>query len=784
MLSDRVQRIGFSSTLRITAKATQMQREGIDVIDLSVGEPDFPTPTNIKDAAKRALDKNLTKYTANDGIPELRDAIAKKYRDECAAEYQPDQVIVSTGAKQCLYNACVALLNKGDEVIIPAPYWVSYPHMVNLAKGAPVFVPTREANGFRMTVEELSRALSAKTKAIILNNPCNPTGAAYNPDQLLKLIDVCMAEGLVIIADEIYEKLVYDGFTFKSVATFGDKVRARSVVISGFSKSYSMTGWRLGWAVGPGELIQGMSKVQSHATSNPTSIAQWAGVEALTGSQHEIGRMRQEFERRRNAALYRLNAIPHVSCTKPEGAFYLFPNAAWYYDKQYEGVPIRNSAGLAYYLLKHAHVALVPGEAFGADEFIRISYATSMENLEKGLNRIVEALARLKPTAVTKRAALNNTITKQRDFSELEESVAPAMRDALVKEAESVMSYDSYHEWNANIGGVVLKLGTNSPHLIDFWTENWYPSPLESDLEPHGLLYGVKDAPGREPRAFYSPETRTALTFNSAFYPQLRALTLGLVDDIAARMFDMFLVAGACVDVNGKGVALIAPPGTGGSTHLAALLRRPEAKLLAYDGFFVRRANGAMVADSVERKFLVRTAMVRHLPELGALFDRSKLENVVTKRDGCEAEGCPEYGDCPLDRGETHCYHASKRSVALLDPYWLGGVGKHVKRTVLSAVVLLKRDSIAPRTAKPALEAALRMIEEGGYTVGRGYQQEPFYNPYQLVRSSDRQDLLRRHWKALLQSAPLYVINGEALGVEAAKEAVWGVVTKTELNQI
>jgi len=779
MLSDRVQRIGFSSTLRISAKAGQMQREGIDVIDLSVGEPDFPTPSNIKDAAKRALDKNLTKYTANDGIPELRAAIAKKYRDECAADYKPDQVIVSTGAKQCLYNACIALLNKGDEVIIPAPYWVSYPHMVNLAKGSPVYVPTREANGFRMTIEELSRALSAKTKAIILNNPSNPTGAAYSPDQLLKIVDVCMEEGLIIIADEIYEKLIYDGFTLKSVASFGEKVRARSVVINGFSKSYSMTGWRLGWAVGPREIIEGMSKVQSHATSNATSIAQWAGVEALTGPQFEIGRMRQEFERRRNAALYRLNSIPHISCAKPEGAFYLFPNASWYFDKQFEGVPIRNSAGLAYFLLKHGHVALVPGEAFGADAFIRLSYATSMDNLEKALNRIAEALAKLKPTIVAKKGALNHTVTKVREFSELEESIPLELRDALVAEASSVMSYDSYHEWNANIGGVVLKLATNSPHLVDFWMDNWYPSPLESDLEPHGLLYGVKDAPGREPRAFYSSETRTALTFNTAFYPQLRALTLGLVDDIAGRMFDMFLIAGACVDVNGKGVALIAPPGSGGSTHLAALLRRPEARLHSYDGFFVRRVNGSMVADSVERKFLVRTDFAKHLSELEPLFDRSKLENIVTTRDGCELEGCPQYGDCPLDRGETHCYLASSRSVALLDPYWIGGNGKHVKRTVLSKVILLKRDTTAAKVQKPGVDAALRLIEEGGFTSDRGgYQSEPFYNPYQLVRTGDRMELVRRHWKSLLSAAPLVVINTGAMGPEEAKEAVWGEVLK------
>jgi hypothetical protein len=249
------------------------------------------------------------------------------------------------------------------------------------------------------------------------------------------------------------------------------------------------------------------------------------------------------------------------------------------------------------------------------------------------------------------------------------------------------------------------------------------------------------------------------------------------VDDIAARMFDMFLLAGACLDVNGKGVALIAPPGTGGSTHLSALLRRPEVRLHSYDAFFVRRVSGAPVADSIERKLLMRTDLVSHLPELSRLYDRSKLENVVTRRDDCEMEGCPHAGECPLDRGETHCYFASKRSVAMLDPYWIGGAAKHVKRTVVTKVILLKRDAVAPKVQKPSTDAALRMIEEGGYSGGRGsYQQEPFYNPYQLVRTTDRMDLLRRHWKALLGSAPLVVINTEVMGLEEAKEAVWGEV--------
>ena len=779
MLSDRVQRIGFSSTLRINAKAQQMRREGIDVIDLSVGEPDFPTPENIKNAAKLALDKNYTKYTVNDGITELREAIVRKYRDECGADYKINNVMVSTGAKQCLFNACTALLNKGDECIVPAPYWVSYPHMVGLAKGEPVYVNTREENNFRLTTEDLGRALSARTKAIILNNPSNPTGSTYDAEQLLKVIDFCMDEGLFIIADEIYEKLTYDGINLKSVASFGEKVRERSIIINGFSKSYSMTGWRLGWAVGPRELIEGMSKVQSHATSNTNSMAQWAGVEALTGPQHEVIRMRQEFEARRNFILYRLNGLPHVSCNKPSGAFYAFPNFSWYFDKQFEGVPIRNSSGLGFYLLKFAHVALVPGEAFGADNFMRFSYATSQDNIAKALDRVTDALAKLQPTAKAKRSALNNSITKVKDYCELETPVSIEKRDELVAEAESVLTYDRYQEWCANIGGVVLKFGTNSPHLIDFWAENWYPSPLESDLEPHGLLYGVKDAPGREARVFYNSPTRTGLAFNMAFYPQLRALTLGMVDDIASRTFDMHLIAGSCFDINGEGIVLIAPPGSGGSTHFANLLRQQEARLHSYDGFFVRQAGGMPVADSVERKMMMRTDLMRHLPELADLFDRSKLENVVVKRDDCEVEGCPRYDDCPLDRGGTHCYEGMSRSYAILDPYWIGGTSKHVKRTVLNRIILLKRDAVAPKVDKPSTEAALRIIEEGGYAMSHGrWFSVSFYNPYLLVNDGDRIDLLRRQWKRLLKSAQLFVVNIEVMSKSEAKNAVLKIVNE------
>ncbi len=776
MLSDLVKNIGFSSTLRISAKALQMRREGIDVVNLSVGEPDFPTPANIKDAAKRALDNNYTNYTANDGIPELREAIVRKYRDESAADYNPNQVIVSTGAKQCLYNACIALLNPGDEVLIPLPYWVSYPHMVNLGGGTSVFVPTREENGFRLTTKELTRSLSARTRVLILNNPSNPTGSAYSPDQLRQIMDVCLAEGIFVISDEIYEKLTYDGFELISVASMGDDVRNNSLIINGFSKAYSMTGWRLGWAVGPEEVIQGMSKVQSHSTSNANSLAQYAGVEALTGSQHEIGRMRQEFERRRNYMLYRLESVPHISCFKPNGAFYLMPNMSWYFDKQFEGVPIRNSAGLAYHLLRNAHVATIPGEAFGVDEYIRLSYATSMDNLTKAMDRIIDALAQLKPSIKSKHAALNNSFTKVHKSVELERSIPIEQRDHLVAEAESSMSYDNYHEWNVNIGGVVLKLMSNSAHLVDFWTDNWYPAPLEAETEPHGVIYGTKDVAGREPRGFYNPDTRTGLLLNSAYYPQLRSMALGMADDIAGRTFNMHLAGGSCVDVNGQGISLIAPPGCGGSTHLAALLRRPEVKLHSYDGYFMRWVGDTPIADSVERKFLMRTKIVRHLPELTPLFARSKCENAVTKRDYCRVEGCSHNDDCPLDRGEPYCFYASKRSRALLDPYW---IGKHVKRSTLSKLILLQKDSIATKVAKPSTDAALRILEEGSSTTSRGgYSSLPFYNKFTLVKSDERLGMLRRHYKRLLQVTPLYVVNTAIMSAQEAQEAIWKIITE------
>ncbi len=361
MISEKVQRIGASPTLKISAKAKAMKAEGIDVIDLSVGEPDFPTPENIKEAGIKAIRDNFTKYTDSDGILPLRKAIAKRLKEDFGLEYGPKQIIVSAGAKSSLFHLVQALVDEGEEVIIPAPYWVTYPECVALAKGKSVIVPTREEDGFLLTPDALKAAISPATKAVILNNPSNPTGGAYTKDQLLALAEVVKGEDVYVIADEIYSSLVYDNFKFTSFAALGEDIKKKTIIVNGVSKSYSMTGWRIGFAAGPAEVIDGMSKIQSHTTSNACSIAQKAGLEAYDGPQYDVPKMVAEFQRRRNYCLMRLATVQGLSCFKPQGAFYLFPNVKSFYDKEANGAKIRNSYGLAYYLLKEARVAIVPG---------------------------------------------------------------------------------------------------------------------------------------------------------------------------------------------------------------------------------------------------------------------------------------------------------------------------------------------------------------------------------------------------------------------------------------
>ncbi len=768
MLSDRIQQIGFSPTLRINAKAQALRAEGIDVIDLSVGEPDFATPENIKEAGIKAIKENFTKYTPNAGIKELKEEIAKRIYFDHGLEYEPDQIIVSSGAKNSLYNLCMAVLNEGDEVIIPSPYWVSYPQMVKLAKAIPVIVPTREENGFKLTPRDLSRAINSRTKAIILNNPSNPTGTVYTREELENIVDIAIDEGLLIIADEVYEKLIYDGIRFFSVASLSEQARQQTVIINGVSKAYAMTGWRIGYAAGPKEIIAAMGKIQSHSTSNACSISQKASVEAFGGPQNELNKMVSEFQRRRNFMHYQLTQLPNVTCYKSQGAFYLFPNFSAYYDMAYEGNQIRNSHGLAYYLLKHAHVAVVPGDAFGADKFIRFSYSNSMENLEKAMERIAEALSKLQPIKRVARKPLNNTVTKRKSPVEIEPAISVEMRDALVAESEAFMTFDGYYEWNVNVAGIILQLRTNSPHLYDFWLENFYPAQLETELEPHAIIYAVNWIKGREPRVFYNPDTRTAFYFKSAYYPQLRSLALGMVIDITEKLYDLHAVRAQSVDINGNGLLLIGPPGTGKMTQFAELLKKPDVKLHANDLVFMRYFGNEAFADVVERKFIMNTNFVEKFPAMVPLFDKSKCENVVTSKEECDNEKCKALDDCRLDRGAPYCFSASKKSIAMLDPYWLKGAEKHVKRTSVKWVCIFRNDPIAPAIQKMNPDDAIKLLEEGRSQTSLGSVENiPFFNPHMLIRSMDRIDLQKRYFKKLFDVAPCYVLNS---GVQTADE--------------
>ncbi len=396
-ISQRVQSAGFSTTMQIAALAFQLQSEGIKIINLNVGEPDFNTPENVKNAAHVAIDKNFTKYTPNAGLADLKDAIIKRLKTDYDLSYTRDEIIISPGAKNSMYNACMAVINPGDEVIIPTPYWVSYPAMVKLAAGVPVIVPTFANDGFRLTPAQLEQAITPRTRALILNNPSNPAGTFYTRKDLIELLNVALAANLIIIADEVYEKLVYDGLKFIPAAAISAKAKANTVHISGVSKTYAMTGWRIGYAAASNDLIAGMNVVQSHNTSGATSISQVASIEALNGPQDYVKAMLAEFQKRRDYLLKRLREIPGITCHPASGAFYLFPDFSVYFNMEFEGERIMNSADMVYYLLKHAHVATVPGSGFGAENYIRLAYATSLENIETALNQIEAALKKLSP---------------------------------------------------------------------------------------------------------------------------------------------------------------------------------------------------------------------------------------------------------------------------------------------------------------------------------------------------------------------------------------------------
>jgi len=797
MISEKVQRIGASPTLKISAKARAMKAEGIDVIDLSVGEPDFPTPENIKDAGVKAIRDNFTKYTENDGIPSLRKAIGERLKEDYGLTYGPKEIIVSPGAKASLYLLVQTLVNEDEEVIVPAPFWVTYPECVNLAKGKPVVVRTREEDGFRLTPEALKAAVSPATKALILNNPSNPTGAAYSKDQLAALADVIRGEDIYVIADEIYGKLVYDNFKHTSFPSLGEDIKKKTVLINGVSKAYSMTGWRIGFAAGPADIIGGMAKIQSHTTSNACSIAQKASLEAYVGPQHDVQRMVAEFQRRRNYCLMRLASVPGLSCFKPQGAFYLFPNVKSFYDKEFGGARIRNSYGMAYYLLKEARVAIVPGDSFGADDYIRLSYATSMDNLEKSLDRIIEALGKLKTAKKVKREALNNAVTRVRKSVPVEAGIDLRMRDALTAEMDAHLGYEGRYEWNANINGAIVQLRTNVAHLNDFWTENWLPAQLEAGVEPHGTICAVDGIAGREPRAFYNPETRTGVLVNTDNYGPLRSLALGLVMDIAERAAGpggAGAVRGMSAAFGGDGLVLVGPPGTKKTELFFELLADPRFKLQSSDIVFARLAPGRATADLVERKLYLPTNTVELNGRLASLFDRSKCENVVGRKEDCTDAACQRGDDCRLDRGSPYCYKASKEAHGMLDPAWIAGPEGFARRTNLKWIILLRNDATSPAIVELAKDEALRVLETGeaagakkALTAG-GTQ--PFYNPHWLggARAStaaagvpptpglgaDRLEAQRAFFSRLLDVAKCYLFNSGVAGADKIKDIVGG----------
>ena len=386
-LSIKNMAIAPSPTLAIDAKFKEMKANGEDVVGFGCGEPDFDTPQYIKDAAIKAIADGFTKYTPASGTLDLKKAVAEKFKKDNGLEYEAKNVVISNGAKHSLVNAFSAILNPGDEVIVPAPFWVSYPEMVKMADGVPVILETTEENGFKFSAKDLEEAINSKTKALVLNSPSNPTGMVYTEEELRAIADVCVKHKIFVIADEIYEKLIYDGKHI-SIASFNDEIKDLTITINGVSKSYAMTGWRIGFAVANDKIAKIMANVQSHAASNPNSIAQAATLAALTGPQDEVEKMRLVFKERRDYMANRINAIEGVSCTMPQGAFYIMMNIEKLIGKTIAGTVITGSDAFAEVFLTNAKVALVPGSGFGADKYLRWSYATSMENIKEGLDRL------------------------------------------------------------------------------------------------------------------------------------------------------------------------------------------------------------------------------------------------------------------------------------------------------------------------------------------------------------------------------------------------------------
>lgn len=392
-ISNKISKIAPSMTLAINAKLKQMIADGIKVYGFGAGEPDFDTPKYIRDAAIEAINKGMTRYTAAQGTIELRKAICAKLERENGIVYNPNQIIASSGAKHSLSNAFASILNPGDEVILSVPYWVSYPEIIKLNDGVPVFVKTKKENNFKMTKQELQNAITPKTKAILINTPNNPTGSVYSEQELRDIAEIAVANNLFVVSDEIYERLTYDGKKHVSIASLGDDIKNLTILINGMSKAYAMTGWRLGYAAGNESVIKAMSSVQSHAVSHPSSITQYASAEALNGSQDDLHKMIEQFAERRTYMYERLSAIKGLKCLKPEGAFYVYVDISCYIGKELCGQTIKSSLDFAQILLEKGHVAVIPGAAFGTDSFIRLSYATSMETIEKGIDQFESFIA-------------------------------------------------------------------------------------------------------------------------------------------------------------------------------------------------------------------------------------------------------------------------------------------------------------------------------------------------------------------------------------------------------
>ena len=391
-ISDKSKQVTPSSTLALTAKINAMVADGLDVVKFGAGEPDFDTPDHIKSAAVEALNQGFTKYTPVAGITELREAIVDKFERDNGLSYEANQVIVSCGAKHTIYNILQAICNPGDEVIFAAPYWVSYIEMVKLADATPIVINTTPDQNFALTPDQIKSAVTEKTKAIIICSPSNPTGTTYSTESLQMIAELAVEHQFYLISDEIYEALLYDGAKHRSLASFGDAVKSLTFVVNGVSKAYSMTGWRIGYTAGPEDAIKAMSKIQSHSTSNPTSIAQKAALAAITGSQEPVVEMVKAFQKRRDLICQRLDDIDGVEYVRPQGAFYIFPDFSAHYGRTINGHSINSSQELATYFLDEAKVGAVPGDGFGADNHMRFSFATSEIEINRGLDRIQKAL--------------------------------------------------------------------------------------------------------------------------------------------------------------------------------------------------------------------------------------------------------------------------------------------------------------------------------------------------------------------------------------------------------